>query len=53
MLSMVTMVKKPKNQMTSNKQRQRLLHWPDRSLRGHYGWLFGEMMLIWEGNKLG
>lgn len=30
MLSMVTMVKKPKNQMTSNKQRPRLLYWPDR-----------------------
>ena len=22
-------------------------------LRGHYGWFFGEMMLIWEENKLG
>ena len=22
-------------------------------LRGHYGWCFGEMMLIWEGNELG
>ena len=22
-------------------------------LRGYYGWFFEEMMLIWEGNKLG
>ena len=28
MLSMVTLVKKPKNQMTSNKQRPRLLYFP-------------------------